>query len=224
MALSTFTDLKSAVADWLARNGDAALTTRAPDFITLCEDRVHHGSGEPKDPDYIPPLRIQPMETRATSPVTSGDPYLDLPTGFLQMHRLQLNTDPVVQLSYVNPEELLIRSSGLSNGKPTIYTIVDEQVQFERSPDSAYVAEMLYWKKFNPLSDAAPTNWLLTNAPRVYLNGALAEAAEFIQNWAAFDRYDLRYRKAVTGLQTSNDRAKFGGELLAAKPLGITVA
>jgi hypothetical protein len=38
---------------------------------------------------------------------------------------------------------------------------------------------MLYYKKFDPLS--AGVNWLITNAPDVYLYATLLEAAEYIR-------------------------------------------
>lgn len=66
MSLASYSDIQTAIASWLARSGDTAITTAAPDFITLCEARIAYGSGDPLDPDqtfYTRPLRIRPMET-----------------------------------------------------------------------------------------------------------------------------------------------------------------
>ena len=60
MAISTYTELQSAVANWLARSD---LTSRITEFIALAESRIHYGSAHPVMPSR--PLRIRTMETRA---------------------------------------------------------------------------------------------------------------------------------------------------------------
>ncbi len=75
MALATYTDLQNSVANWLARAGDAVITTTAPDFITLCEARINYGSGDPLDQDqsfYTRPLRTRDMETSAELVITTA--------------------------------------------------------------------------------------------------------------------------------------------------------
>jgi hypothetical protein len=62
MALASYADLQAAVANYLARPGDANITTPAPDFVTLAESRIAYGS-EGQWP--CRPLRIRAMETAA---------------------------------------------------------------------------------------------------------------------------------------------------------------
>ena len=87
MALSTFTELKDAVADWLDRSD---LTTRIPDFITLAESRLNRD------------LRIRPMEVRSTMTTTAGNQYFNLPGGYIQMRNIQLNTNPTASTNQPN--------------------------------------------------------------------------------------------------------------------------
>src|SRR5579871_6090556 len=62
MALSSYADLQTAVANYLARPGDAIIATPAPDFVNLAESRIAYGS-EGQWP--CRPLRIRAMETAA---------------------------------------------------------------------------------------------------------------------------------------------------------------
>jgi hypothetical protein len=91
MALSTYTELKTAIADWLDR-GD--LTANIPDFITLAEARVNRE------------LRIRPQEVRSTMTTTAGNRYHALPGGYLSMRNIQINNDPTVPLEFISLEML----------------------------------------------------------------------------------------------------------------------
>lgn len=63
MALATYSDLQAAIANYLARPGDALVSTPAPDFVTLAESRIAYGGDLPY---ACRPLRIRAMETAAT--------------------------------------------------------------------------------------------------------------------------------------------------------------
>ena len=45
MALGTYSELQSAVANWLARPGDATLVPFIPDFVRLAEARLARALG-----------------------------------------------------------------------------------------------------------------------------------------------------------------------------------
>ncbi len=63
MAIATYSDLQAAIANYLARPGDALVTTPAPDFVTLAESRIAYGGDLPY---ACRPLRLRAMETAAT--------------------------------------------------------------------------------------------------------------------------------------------------------------
>ena len=69
MALATYNDLLSAVANWLNRSGDTAITGNDDDLVTLCESRIHLGYGSPGDAFYSPALRTRQMEAVKVIPV-----------------------------------------------------------------------------------------------------------------------------------------------------------
>jgi len=103
MALSTYTNIKDAVADWLDRSD---LTSRIPDFIALAETRINRD------------LRIRPMEVRSTMTTTADKRYFNLPGGYLQMRNIQLNTNPIRALEYITPERLDRLYGSSSTGVP----------------------------------------------------------------------------------------------------------
>jgi hypothetical protein len=200
MALATYTDLKSAIANWLARPDDPTLTPFIPDFITLAETRINRD------------LRLRAMETRATASLAGA--YVALPPGFLEMRNFQLNTNPVTALSYVTPQQLDASWAGSSAGRPAVYTIIGDAIQVGPAPDAAYDAEMAYYKKIDALSPSRPANRLLTDAPDIYLYASLLEATPFLMNDERLPVWSAAYENAVRAAMTAEDRARWGGSVL----------
>lgn len=197
MAISTYAELQTAIGNWLGRPGDPLIAAIIPDWITLCELRINRE------------LRLRAMEERATASVSS--PFVALPSGFLAMRNLQLNTSPVTALDIVSPELIDRIAAGSATGRPRLYAVVNDEIQFAPAPDATYTAEMVYWKKLDPLSATTPTNWLLANAPDVYLFGALVEAAAYLGDDAHLGAWDTRYQSAVARLQAADDAGTWSG-------------
>ena len=204
MALSTFTELKDAVADWLDRSD---LTARIPDFITLAETRINRA------------LRIRPMEVRSTMTTTAGSQYFNLPGGYIQMRNIQLNANPVTPLEYITPEMLDRLYGSSTTGKPRAYTLIGDEIQLSPIPDSAYSLEMAFYEKFTPLGDGATggtvvSNWLTLNAPDVLLYGALLEAEPFIKNDERVAVWLNGYSNAIDKLQKADARDRHSGSAM----------
>lgn len=197
MAISTHAELQTAIGNWLGRPGDPLIAAIIPDWIALCELRANRE------------LRIRAMEERATA-VANG-PYLALPPGFLAMRNLQLNTNPVTALDMVSPELIDRVAAGSAAGRPRLYAVVNDEIQLAPAPDGAYTAEMIYWKKLDSLSSTIPTNWLLANAPDIYLFGSLVEAAAYLGDDAHLGAWDARYQSAVARLQAADDAGTWSG-------------
>lgn len=197
MAISNYSELKTAVANWLDRTD---LTNRIPEFIALAEARFNRD------------LRIRAMETRSTATVTTR--YTGLPGGYLQMRNVQLNTSPVTSLEYLTPEMMDRLWAGSTTGVPVAYTIIGDELQLGPIPDSGYTLEMAYYKKFDALSDAATTNWVISNAPDVYLYGALLEAEPYLKNDARVELWIKAYARAVESLQDADDRDRHSGSAM----------
>ena len=203
MALSTYTELKDAVADWLDRSD---LTARIPDFITLAEARVSRD------------LRIRAMEVRSTMTTTAGKQYFNLPTNYIQMRNIQLNTNPTAALEYITPEMLDRLYGSNTTGKPRAYTLIGDEIQLAPIPDSTYTLEMAFYEKFSPLGDgtggSVVSNWLTSNAPDVLLYGALLEAEPFIKNDERVGLWVNAYNSAITKIQSADSRDRHSGSAM----------
>lgn len=164
MSLDTYTNLQTALATVLHRSD---LTSSIADFITLAEDKLNKR------------LRIRAMENRVQASVSSE--YMALPTQFLAVKNIQVNSSPRQILEYATPEILDIKYPDPTIvNTPKWYTFVGGQIQLAPVPDTTYTVEMDYYKSWSIATDG--TNWLLTNAPRCYYYGALMEAAGFLKD------------------------------------------
>jgi hypothetical protein len=200
MAISNYTELQTAVANWLDRDD---LSARIPEFIELCEARFNRT------------LRIRAMETLDESVDTvAGTSTIALPTGYIQMRDIHLIADPIVQLQYVTPEIYNRIYAGSSSGKPQVYTIIANNIKFGPTPDVVYDVSMLYYKKFDALSDSSPTNWVITNAPDVYLYGALLEAEPFLMNDQRIQLWATALTESMTKIQEQDQKDRHSGSAL----------
>jgi len=196
MAISNYSELKSAIADWLDRTD---LTDSIPDFITLAETRHRRD------------FKLRRMETRVTANTVADTEYYNLPDNFVAMRNIQLNTNPKTALEYLTPEQMDRIYAGSNKGKPKAYSIIGDNIQLRPLPDSAYEIEMLYYKYFTPLSDSNTTNDMLTYHPDVYLYGALVEAEPYLQNDKRIQTWASFYDRAKKDIIDSNERDRHSG-------------
>jgi hypothetical protein len=202
MALTTYTELKSSLADWLNRSD---LTSVIPDFISLAESQIERQ------------LRTRQMIVRATATIDTE--YGAVPGDFLETKSLKLNTNPVTNLTFQTIDALdsLSNTTYLSSGKPLYFTIVGGQIRVLPIPDGSYTAELVYYAKLTKLSSTVATNWLLTQAPDVYLYGALLQAAPYLQDDARIQVWSSLYQVGLEQLQIADDRGSTSGGALMAR-------
>ena len=196
MAINTYSTLQTAVANWLDRDD---LADRVPEFISLAEATFNRV------------LRIRAMETTLADTTPSGSKEDPLPTGYLQMREIHLTTSPIVSLAYITPEIMYRIRSGSVTGKPTNYSILGDNILFGPTPDGAYDYSITYYKAFTALSDAAPTNWLITNAPDLYLYGTLLQAEPFLMNDERVPLWERAVRQVISDLQQQDDKDRHSG-------------
>ena len=199
MSIATYSELNTAVANWLDRDD---LTDRIPEFIALCEARFNRL------------LRIRAMEYKQTASTVAGQRNLALPTGFIQMRNLQMNENPIVPMQYVTPEIYDRLYGSTLTGTPQMYTIIADEIQLGPIPGSALTIEMLFYKKFDALTAAATTNWMIINAPDVYLYGCLLEAEPFIMNDPRVQLWAAGFKQAITDMQEQDNRDRHSGSAL----------
>ena len=190
MAITTYSELQSAVADWLNRSD---LTARIPDFITLAETRINRD------------LRAREQQVIATANVDT--PFFALPGDFLEFKSFRI-TDTggsAFELMLATPEQIseALTESSVSS-TPQFVTIIGDQFQLWPSPDQMYVGSLAYVRKVPALSDAAPTNWLLSDAPDVYLYGALMSAGPFLRDNEALVTFKTLFDEAIEAIRVAD--------------------
>ena len=201
MAITTYSELKTEVADWLNRSD---LTSAIPNFIAMAEAQMNRQ------------VRHRKMVTRATA--TLDTPYFAVPSDWKETIRFQLNTNPVTPLVFVTPEQLLEDSQKYSAGnQPLFYTTIGQQFEVLPQPDGSYEAELLYYAKIPSLSDGAPTNWLLTESPDIYLYATLIQSAPYLKEDERTAIWTSLYEKLVEDMRVADERARIGSSKLKAR-------
>lgn len=204
MAIATYSDLKSTIADWLNRTD---LTAVIPSFISLAEAAFN------KDERF----RNQKSIVRATA--TFDEEYEALPSDYLEMLNLtNLTTVPFTRIQFLtlNQADEYKRSFDTS-GVPKYYSIVGSQLQLLPVPGASITAEMVYYAKIPALSDSNTTNWLLTNHPDVYLYGTLIQSAPYLKDDERVAVWASLFEKAVNDMDVADDRALYAGAVIKAR-------
>lgn len=189
MSISTYTELKSAVANWLHIS---EITSVIPDFITLAEVSINRR------------LRARTFETTMDATLTQGTRHIALPSDYLEPKALWLTTyDPRRELVYMRPEELPVITD--SNGQPDYWAIDGDNLAFDMNAEIDHDITFRYRQKFS-LSTASPTNWLLTNHPDVYLFGSLAQSGLYIRDNEQLQIWVQAFEKGMDELQRQEDK------------------
>jgi len=207
MALSTYTELKASVADWLNRSD---LTAAIPDFISLAESQMERV------------LRTRQMIVRSNA--SFNVEFGATPADFLEVKSFKLSgTNPITPLSFLTIDAMDLESSKLSaTGKPRFFSVVGTQFRLAPTPDTNYATELTYYAKLSKLSASVSTNFILDSSPDAYLYGSLVQAAPYLQDDNRIPVWAGLYERALTDLQVADDRgATSGGALLTrARTLG----
>mgnify|MGYP006270530725 CR=1 FL=1 len=197
MAFTSYSDLKTTVANYLARSD---LTSVIPDFIRLAEERLRRD------------IRTRQMLIVATTSTTAADSTVGLPTDFLEMRDIHLNTTPVTTLRYKAPNSFYETSRVTESGKPLDYTVLGLEMQLAPIPDAAYTLQMLYYGKPTLLSDTNSSNIFLANYPDALLYASLAEAEPYLMNDARVQTWAALYDRAVTAITNSDQSSEYSGQ------------
>ena len=197
MAFTSYSDLKTTIASYLARSD---LTSVIPDFIRLAEERLRRD------------LRTREMLVVATATTTAGNSTVGLPTNFLEMRDIHLNTNPIASLSYEAPNAFYASTRTTESGLPKTYTVLASEIQFSPIPDGVYTAQMLYYAKPTLLSDSNASNVFLANFPDALLYASLGEAEPYLMNDARLQVWASLYDRSITSISSSDQASEYSGQ------------
>lgn len=190
--IASYSDLVTAVTEYLARDQDTTLIARIPSFIQLAEAKFNRE------------LYVRQMEARSTTTIdiNSSEPaFITLPDDFQSMRRVRLSSvtgKPLLEFRTSVQIDEYRYSNGDTAGQPLYFTIFGAEIELVPTPDAAYTIEMIYRQNIPALTSTNTTNWLLTLAPDLYLYGTLLETAPYLKE-------DERIQTWATGLTTTLD-------------------
>ncbi len=208
MAINTFTTLKSAIADFLNRDD---LTSAIENFIALAESQINRD------------IRHWKMETRASGQQSASDEYMQIPADWMETIRFHVTDNGTSPLDLMSRAAMADKRSANEDttGTPTHYAHADSQFQLWPTPSSTTNTELLYYAKPTALSSSNADNWLLLEAPDVYLYGALLHSAPYLGEDERIAIWAQMYSAAVTQLNQSSEDARYSGSGLTLRIRGM---
>ena len=207
MALSNYTGLKASIADFLNRDD---LTSVIPDFVALAEAQINRD------------IRHWKMEARSSGQQDPADEYMQIPADWVETIRLHLTGTGTSVVNLVSRDAMADKRAAQENaaGTPRMYTHANGQFQLFPTPDVTTDFELLYYQKI-PSLITNTDNWLLLEAPDVYLYGALLHSAPYLAEDARVAVWAQLYSAAILRLNQVSEDAMFSGSGLTLKVRGL---
>ena len=200
MAITTYAELKTAIADFLNRDD---LTAVIPTFISLAEAQIARD------------VRHWKQEKRVTT--SADERYENLPNDWLEIKLVALTTGKMLQT--ISAAEMAQRREGSNAaGEPRYIRMTADQIEFYPTPSAATDISMLYYARIPALSDTDTTNWLLTDAPDVLLYGALVHSAPYLTDDQRATVWASLYQSGVEKLNLEIQKGQTAGPLRMGVP------
>jgi hypothetical protein len=195
VAISTYDELKTAIAAWTHR---ANLTSYLGDFITMAEERM------------FSELKVKEMEARTD--YTPSSRYLSTPTRMTAIRRIVAKSSPPVELVGTSPDGLrVVYDTG--SGTPSHYTVLGSEIEFNRIPNVD--VEILHYAAPAALSASNTTNSILTAYPTVYLTASMVEAAIFMKDQSMLATWQGKYADAISAANRKSSKFHTAGPMAA---------
>ncbi len=187
---------------------DPAFIAAFPTFVRATESRVWYFCQLPAD------------RFADTGNVTSGNPYLQLPAGFLAASSLSIDTGAEGWKFLLNKDVEYIREVYpviTDTGEPFCYALFEANgatsIIIGPTPDSSYPCQLNFFAMPTSLVDSPTGTWLSVNDYSVLLYGCLEEASNWMKKNAGIDNmsdtYAQRFLVELQGLKNlgeSRDR------------------
>lgn len=203
MSITTYAELQDAISDFLNRQD---LTSAIPTFISLAENSFNRD------------IRHWRMDVRTS--ITIDAQFVDLPDGWLETVKIivpvaegpqELELIPLAEM-----DERRYASSDVA-GVPRFYAINAGKIEVYPTPSESFAGSITYVQKVPALSVSNTSNWLLENFSDVYLYGALAHSAPYLQEDQRLSVWAAMYQQALAAINLESDRAKYSGTGLRMK-------
>tara|TARA_R110002073_G_scaffold251718_1_gene414292 strand:+ start:1165 stop:1785 length:621 start_codon:yes stop_codon:yes gene_type:complete len=196
MAITTYAELQTSIANWLNRDD---LTTVIPDFISLTEASINRD------------LRHYKMINRVDATLDSR--YVQMPADWIETVRFGITSGTTYRIELISRDDMLEyrQNNNDTSGIPRFYANIGDTIEVFPTPDADYQMQLQYYAKTPALSASNASNWLLTTAPDIYLYGSLIQAAPYLNDDARTQTWAALYSSAMQSLQKASDDTRFAG-------------
>ena len=201
MALTTYTELKSQIADWINRSD---LDSVIPVFIELAEKQIKRK------------LRIREMirNVTLTASASTSTVSLDGATGFVEVIHAQLADSDRTLLQYLQPSSLFTHSDSSTTGTPNYFTISSttsdvEQIHLRPVPAGSTNFEFTYYG-FDDLGDTNGSNIILDKHPEIYLYLSLANSSSYLIDDERIGMWANLAQVAMTEVMRESEQGFYG--------------
>lgn len=217
MPLTTYGDLCSAIRDWAWSEVTVAFIKS--DIFPRMQSKVFYGDGDGRDGlVQIKPLRIRQMEDSATlTPSASGLVTISSACGSGWLDFIDLTPTAIgsQSLDYLAPFEFKKRTELSYGGAANFYTVEGDTLKL--GPYGSATLAARWHEKFTALSGDSDTDWVLTNAPQVYMDGCLMEICTYLQD-ERYAGFRASFAAGINALNQASVLAKTSGAVRRAVP------
>lgn len=200
MAITTYSELKTAIYAWVdASSGDFSGTT-IDDLILMAHQRIGRE------------VRCREMEATLTGTISNG--VLPLPADFVDLKYLRLNNE--------QPHKLLTKRTAQfiyeryphrdASGRPQCVAREFNQLIFGPYPNAGttYTCNGVYWRRMT-LTTTLTFNDVFRVHPDLYLSAAIAEAIPFLGAEARLQIWEAKYQTIRNALRDEVQNEGFEG-------------
>ena len=191
MAFDSYANLKTAIANWLARDD---LTTPIVDFVSLAELQLRRK------------IRAMDIETTGTLTTVAGTATVAHPTRFIQARSLWI--DDYKPLEYRTPDQANFEYED-QQSRPRVYTTTGSTFRLWPVPDGAYTINIIYMAYPEVLSDSNTTNTWLTELFDGLLYGALVESGPYIGQDERMPMWQAMFDRAVANFEVYDENRRY---------------
>lgn len=192
MSITTYAELKTALANWSKRSD---LTALMADFIALTESDMQ--------------VRLKLVDFEDISIVAVSGGVGALPTGYSGARSAYWDGNLDAPVKYLPPSQFDARRN--ESGVPAFFTVVGSDIL--TSPSNTGNLVMTHQTRFVPLSDVATSNVILTNYPDAYLHGSLAQLFTYCFDTQMATFHGGLFDAVVKRIVKDNSERKYSGPL-----------
>lgn len=195
----TLTELTTSLADWLNRDDFADV---ANEIVASAERRLSRD--------------LFTGDREAITTLTATAETVALPADFESVRAMWIEGANGGRLEPMTLGDLQAFYPTSETGTPRHYAVMGSTLYLGPAPSSSTAIKLAYWQGLTPLSDANPTNWLLTDHPDVYRAAAMTEAYLYYMDEAKARTWDAVTVSRMASVTRMGRRRQYGvGPLVA---------